>query len=349
MIEEAKRRHRRRRIGLSLAALALLASVAALLALFAGDRNAAEANLHLGPESSPLLSARVGAEGVRVGVVPNLEPGRPGWCVVALASEPEAFGCRTLLTPRHQFLGGEDWASGPGASYSTSVLLTTAGVRYVSFDGERVGTIAAADVPFALRVAVLRQPRLHYPHIARRGGMPQRRIPIHLPLQLARPANLTVAGRSFSEAEGGQDELPVHYWHLPAAPARGICELHATGLSGLTPRWGGVVTALAAFSGQIGPGLLPCMDTGYSLGAHAIQAAVLLNAADPDGTPPGPIPGFVPIAQAPGFYNSSVACCQGPFTATRDGEAWIIAAGGGPNAEESRLRLLRHLTAKVSP
>lgn len=362
VIEEARRRHRRRRAGVSLAGLVLLATAAGLLAWLSGATNGSEPNLHLGPEPPlhlgpeplPLLSARATGEGIRVGVVPNLEPGRPGWCVVALGKETDSYGCRALLTARHPFLGGDGWASAPGAAESTTVLLTAPGVRALSFAGERVGTIAPAGVPFGLRVAVLHQPPSRLPRLIPGHVIPRRAVRIsriHLPYQLLRqrPAAMTIAGRSFTEAEGGRPELPVRYWHLPAAPAHGICELHAAGLPGLTPRWGGVVATLAAFPGELAPGLLPCADTGYSFGAHAIQAAVLLNAADPDTAPPGPLPGFAAIPRAPGFYNSSIACCQGPFTARREGEAWIVAAGGGPNAEEARVRLLQHLTATIEP
>lgn len=352
VIEEARRRHRRRRVGVSLAGAILLASLAALLAWLSGATGGSEPNLHLGPEPPPLLSARATAEGIRVGVVPNLEPGRPGWCVAALARETGSYGCRALLTAKHPFLGGDGWSSAPGATHSMSVLLTAPAVKVVSFAGERIATIAPAGVPFGLRVAVLGQPSSSLPTLIRRQVMARHALRvsrIHLPQPLPRPAVMTIAGMSFTEAEGGRPELPVRYWHLPAAPAHGICELHAAGLPGLTPRWGGVVTALAAFPGELAPGLLPCADTGYSLGAHAIQAAVLLDAADPDAAPPGPLPGFTAVPGAPGFYNSSIACCQGPFTARREGEAWIVAAGGGPDAEEARVRLLQHLTATIGP
>ena len=39
---------------------------------------------------------------------------------------------------------------------------------------------------------------------------------------------------------------------------------------------------------------------------------------------------------------------RGPMTAKREGNAWLVVAGGGRNAEEARIRLLRHLTLTIA-
>jgi hypothetical protein len=80
-----------------------------------------------------------------------------------------------------------------------------------------------------------------------------------------------------------------------------------------------------------------------------MRAAVLLDAAKPGRIAPADIPGLAPIRQAPGLFNGSGDYSfKGPMTAEREGNAWIVVAGGGRNAEEARIRLLRHLTATLS-
>jgi hypothetical protein len=36
------------------------------------------------------------------------------------------------------------------------------------------------------------------------------------------------------------------------------------------------------------------------------------------------------------------------MTAKREGDTWVVVTGGGRNAEEARIRLLRHLTATIA-
>jgi hypothetical protein len=160
---------------------------------------------------------------------------------------------------------------------------------------------------------------------------------------------LTVDGRSVAEGAETREAMPVRYWQQPEAPPRGLCELHASALSGLLDKWGGVVTAIRSTPGQIvGDGFVPCLDTGYMLNGHALQAAILLDASKPAHKLPGPIPGLLGITQDPGFYNTAPSLGYvNPMTAKRQGNAWIVVAGGGRNAEEARIRLLRHLTASI--
>ncbi|MGO9247522.1 MAG: hypothetical protein ACLP7W_02880 [Solirubrobacteraceae bacterium] len=109
------------------------------------------------------------------------------------------------------------------------------------------------------------------------------------------------------------------------------------------------MTAIRSTPGQIlGDGFLPCLDAGYMLKGYAIQAAILLDASQPAHKLPGPIPGLLPIPQDPGFYDTAPNLGYlNPMTAKRQGNAWIVLAGGGRNAQQARVALLHHLTATV--
>jgi hypothetical protein len=327
VIEQARQRRRRRLAHRSLAGALLLGIGALMLVALFGGGTSSSLTLAFGAEAPAPLSRTVPGTALRVALAPNLEPGRPGWCVVTREARYEGGGCEWLPTSAHPFVG-DGWSTPPGASEATSVLLTTPQVSSLGFNGHRLRTLAAPGVPFGLRVAVLRRPAARLPEI--------------------RPTVIALGGRSFTEGAAHPPELPVRYWNWPQAPPRGgACSLSAAPLSGLSARWGGVVTALRGFPGQLaGRGLLPCIETGYHLEGRQLEAILLLDAAAPGTRSPAPIPGFAPIAQDPAFFNSSIDCCQGPFTAERVGKAWLLVAGG-IGAEQQRVRLLRDLSASV--
>jgi hypothetical protein len=351
VIHEARRRSRTRRIRTVLAVVLLLGGVGLLLAHLASS-GAASKTL---PGRGSALPAVTQDGSLQASLSPNLEPGRPGWCVsAAVHTVALGFGCAFLLTRSHPFLG-EGWARAPGGRYVTSLVLTPARVRSILFNGHRVLTRKVRGVPFSLRVAVLERPVFVH---SVPGSTRVTTVFVHS-VRVSRPAPtlttlglarvLTVGGRRVIEGAETREAMPVRYWQQPEAPPHGPCELHASALSGLLDKWGGVVTAIRSTPGQVaGDGFLPCLDAGYMLNGHAIQAAVLLDASQPAHKLPGPIPGLLPIPQEPSFYNTAPSLGYlNPMTAKRQGNAWIVLAGGGRNAEEARIRLLRHLTASI--
>jgi len=341
VIHEARRRSRIRRIRTVLAVmLLLLGGVGFLLAHLASSGTSKTL-----PARGSSLPAVTQDGSLRASLSPNLEPGRPGWCVSAAVHRAAlGFGCAFLLTRAHPFLG-EGWAWAPRTRFATSLVLTPPKVRSILFNGHRVLTRAVPGVPFHLRVAVLERP-------ARVRPVPGAARMVTLGAGRLTPSPtrvVTVDGRSSTEGAETQDAMPVRYWQQPEAPPRGLCELHASALSGLLEKWGGVVTAIRSTPGQIvGDGFVPCLDTGYMLNGRAIQAAILLDASKPSHRLPGPIPGLLPIPRDPGFYNTAPSLGYlNPMTAKRQGNAWIVLAGGGRNAEGARLALLHRLTGTV--
>ena len=341
VIEEARHRQHRRHIRAVLVGMLLLGGVGLLLAHLASGGASSKTS----PNTAGALPAVSHDGSLRVSLSPNLEPGRPGWCVSAVVHGVAlSFGCAALLTRAHPFLG-EDWAWAPGARYATSLVLTPAKVRSILFNAHRVLTRAVPGVPFGLRVAVLERP-VRVRTVARSAQVATVGAGR---LTLGPPRVITLDGRRVTEGAETRGAMPVRYWQQPEAPPHGLCELHVSALGGLVEKWGGVVTAMRSTPGQIlGDGSVPCLDAGYILGGHAFQAAILLDASQPSHKLPGPIPGLLPIPRDPGFYDTAPNLGYGnPMTAKRQGNAWIVLAGGGRNAEGARLMLLRHLTGAV--
>jgi hypothetical protein len=338
VIKEARRRQRARRIRtVSAAMIAITAAIGTLLALTSGHGARREAPLHLAPEPS-LASRRLPAGAISVRLSPNLEGGQAGWCVFIMEGSGGGGTCGPLPTMGHPLLtGSSGWSYGD--SDMTTTEISAPRVAYYLVNGtRRVATKALAGLPYGLRVAVI-----HTPLHARAG---QRiafatRAPILIPL----------------DARGAPIKESLDYgaswfrdWNRPAPQLKGPCQLHVSGLEGITAEWGQVATVLRPYPAPIiGAGFLSCMDTEYYLARRGIRASVLLDAANPGRAVPSAIPGMVPIPHLPGFYNDGPG--QGfegePMTGRRQGKAWVVAAGGGRNAEGARVRLLRHLTVSL--
>jgi hypothetical protein len=340
VIEEARRRQRSRRLRVSLAVLLALAGAGILIAATTGGRAPTEAPLHLPPEPSPLLARYAGStsQPVIVRLSPNLEGGQAGWCVTILEKNGGGGGtCGPLPTVGHPFLvGTSGWTH--GYSDITTTEITAPRIAYLLVNGtRRVATKTLPGLPYGLRVAIIHTPlRGSADRLAAVAFRPPTIVP------------LDALGKPIAES---RDYGAVWFrdWNRPATPLKGPCQLHVSGLGGITAEWGQVATAIRPYPGQIiGRGFLSCIDTEYYVPGRGMRAAVLLDAANPGRTAPAAIPGLSPIPQASGLYNGTGDYAfRGPMTAKREGNSWVVVAGGGRNAEEARIRLLRHLTVTL--
>ena len=333
VIEEARRRQRSRRLRASLSVLLALAGAGILIAATTGGKPPTEAPLHLPPEPSPLLALPPGegSQSVVVRLSPNLEGGQAGWCVTILERGGASGSCGPLPTFNHPLLYSSfGWTHGD--RYVATTEITAPRVAYFLVNGRRrLPTTALPGVPYGLRIATLHTPL---------RGSPDRR------LLATRPATLTpfdASGKRIAEAPDHGASW-FRDWNPPATPLSGPCHLRVSGLAKATPKWGQIATTIRPYPAPIvGRGFLSCVDTEYFIPGFGLRAAVLLDAADPLHAMPAAIPGLAPIPQAPGLYNSPGNVQLGPLTARREGHTWIVVAGGGHNAEEARIRLLRHL------
>jgi hypothetical protein len=337
VIEEARRRQHARRIRAVSAATIAIAAAAGILVAISGGGTPREAPLHLPPE--PPLSARhLTAGSISVQLSPNLEGGQAGWCVTITEKSGESGTCGPLPTFGHPLLTrGSGWTHGD--SNITTTEITAPRVAYFLVNGtRRVATKRLAGVPYGLRVAIIHTPLHGSPD---RQGAAAFRPPTVVPLD--------ARGKPIAETS---DYGAVWFrdWNRPATPLKGPCQLHVSGLSGITAQWGQVATAIRPYPSKIiGRGFLSCIDTEYYAPGRGMRAAVLLDAANPARIAPAAIPGLIAIPQAPGLYNGAGGLAShGPITAKREGNAWVVVAGGGRDAEEARVRLLRHLAVSIA-
>ncbi len=350
VIEEARGRQRRRRVAVSLATLLILAAAGILVAATTGGTTPAQAPPRLAPEPPP-FPARPDSpsQPIRVRLSPNLEGGQAGWCVMIFERSGGATGtCGPLPTAAHPLLSGSSgWTHGD----RDVTTIEIAAPRVASFlvnGTRRVATKPLPELPYGLRVAII-----HTPLRGARAGLAGRDAAVRRGIEAARFRPLSVIpldawGRRIAESP---DHGAVWFrdWNPPTAPLPGPCPLRVSGLPGVTAEWGQVATAIRPYPAPIvGRGFLSCVDTEYYLAGRGMRASVLLDAAGPGRVAPAAIPGLRPIPQVRGLYNSTSGYgLDGPMTAKREGNAWIVVAGGGRDAEEARIRLLRHLTVTL--
>jgi hypothetical protein len=263
-----------------------------------------------------------------------------GWCVQVAARGGVSGTCAPPPTTTHPYMEtGTGWQL--GESSDTTVVVTTPEVAEVVFDrGQRTRTVAMRSLPYGFRVAVLHTPHSSITATRRAGAMYAPRV---------REA-LSGTGTVLSTAPNYGDGIPFHDWGRHSGSRRGSCELAVGKSSDATAEWGQVGLSIHSYPATlVGPGFLTCADTEYYVPGRGLRAAVLLNAYDPAREPPANIQGLAPIPGLSGYYNSADAGGMqfGPLTATRQGNAWLIVAGGGRNAEEARIRLLQNLRATV--
>ncbi len=323
---------------MSIAAIAIAAVTGAFIAMSSGGASR-EAPLHLPPEPSASLK-RLPAGTISVRLSPNLEGGQAGWCVLIFEESGGGGGtCGPLPTFGHPLLAATSgWTHGERAF--TTVAITAPRVAYFLVDGtRRVATKPLPDLPYGLRVAIARTP-LHGSEAQVRREVATTKAPTLLPLD-ARGVPIR------ESADYGASWF--RNWNHPGEELKGPCELKVSGLARATAEWGQVATSLRPYPERVvGRGFLSCLDTEYFVPGHGIRASVLLDAASPGKAAPAPIPGMVPIPRLPGFYNDPEPGLPGePMTARRQGNAWLVAAGGGKDAEAARVRLLRHLSVTV--
>jgi hypothetical protein len=297
-----------------------------------GGTAAVEAPLHLSPEQISSASLRgIERDGIGVVLQPDLEGSMAGWCVQVITRGGITGTCPPLPTRSHPLLEtGTGWTY--GERDDTTVAVTAPDVAQVLFRGDRrAPTVVLPGLPYGLRASIL-----HTPHSPK-------------PSAIRALAALNASGQVLSTSPDYGDGLAFQDWNRPSAPAKGPCQLRVTSGLDATPEWGQVARSIHPYPGKIvGTGFVSCIDTEYYVPGRGMRAAVLLDAAHPGRALPAPIPTLTRIPQLPGFYNTAPEFgILGGMTAKREGDAWIVVAGGGRNAEEARIRLLRHLAAVV--
>jgi hypothetical protein len=282
--------------------------------------------------SSCAGSADLISESREVLLVPSLNAGWVGWCVISV--DPSFGGCPPGRS-RPPILA-ESWSSGGPPRETDGYAVTTSQVVAVSFDGEpAIPTHAEAALPDGLRGVGL--------EIRGKSLLEESEtIPRFTPLNekgevIPRPTE----ARSLPQGPLGM-EVPTRNLRNPGHPTSGACRISAEHLNGLMVGGGSVITRIAAYSGLMGQGFLSCGSTSYNLDGWPLLAGMLLNASHPGSAPPRlaamrPLLGHPGIFEAPGSEEEEMV-------ARRVHGAWLVVARA---KLKQRLSLLEHLRATV--
>lgn len=265
----------------------------------------------------------------RILLVPDINAGSAGWCVI----QPSGGVCPT--GPAREPIVVQSWSSSSPPPEAEGYALTTNQVASVSVDGSTpVSTYHEAGLPDGLRsIAVEIRGLSSQPH----SGAPKLRFrftPLNakgapVPERITRGTPLTVL------------ENPIRSLSDPAHPTSGACRIDTEPLAGLAARGGSVATRTRSYTGLTGQGFLSCVSTSYRLDGWSLLAGVLLSASHPGTTPHllpdmRPLSGHPGILQAPGF--------EGEMDARRIPGAWLVATRA---KLKQRLILLEHLRATI--
>lgn len=137
--------------------------------------------------------------------------------------------------------------------------------------------------------------------------------------------------------------VPAAAWQAPEHPSAGVCSITARHLPGLRPRFGHVATSVAPTPDLSGGGFASCVDVEYSFAHSSLDAAVLLDAAQPGSVVPVTLPGAVPVRHHPSLF--SAPGWNGQILARRVGSSWLAVEGGA--GLRQRIQVLSQLRASV--
>lgn len=287
----------------------------------------------LGHASAPAPIA--GALTLRV--APALEAGALGWQFIDNEGRRggSASCCDPLTRPAQLVDAAKDL--GPGAGpWWTGTVITAPQVRAVSVEGRAPVPTRTGGLPYGMRYAVVA--------IKHAGATP---VPFGSGGRRIESAGFEVRPKR-RQFEG---PYAPHGWSAPSAPPAGaVCELSASGLSGLSALGGDVVLRVKGYRLFESRAFQSCADTYYSLGSATLQAAVLLDAEHP-GSRPATLPYMRPAAGASGLFQAPGGGMQGgrsgasDLIAERLPGAWLVVTGGSGPAQQAEL--LRHLRARI--
>ncbi len=335
VIEEARRRQRRRYMRTAIGGLLGAALVGVVVWAFTGGASHASTGHFGGASHGHALNARstTNAPAFNVRLYPSLTVGQTGWCTaIEERGVTGTSACGAVATPSRPFVMVQGFGE-CSSHYSTTIAVTTPQITAVLVNGRgRVTTGPLPGLPDGLRGARIVTAN---DSCTRSGRLP--RNPTGPTLTA-----LDAQGRAVPQPRQANtpSQATVRSWRYPSRAPRGACSLSASGLTGLSAREGQVAGAIRPFPGRlVGHAFLPCISTTYQLQGMPLKAMIVLDAAHP-GTRPAAIPGFRPVPHAPGFFGEG-----GSLTAKRSGNAWLIAAQGSGLVQ--RMHVLRHLTATV--
>jgi hypothetical protein len=310
VIEEARRRHRRRRIaGIALGAGAV---VIAMLALLISDGNgnpgAPGEPSPAGPLKVALVHGRafVGGQPALIGVVPSLQAGNVGVCVMLIGGGSCNGPFPTAADPVYGGANSFSPEEKVGPAGEIDAIFTGPGVAAMRVG--HLGTFKAEATaglpPGAKQIIFYRPPGSRGTVLA--PGLSPRVLQVGFQHVHYGPAlTETLLDRTGHPIPIGKSPvftLPNSYWQAPQEPpAQGRCAMRSS-LAGVRTDWGQVATEIAPDRNITTPGWFTCLHTWYTLSGASYETALLLNAKSP-GSAPAPLWGAIPVPGHPGIVQ----------------------------------------------
>jgi hypothetical protein len=309
VIEEARRRQRRRRMaGIALGTAVVAIGVLGLLIGGSGGNSGAPGGSSpAGSLKLTLVHGRelVGGHPALMGVTPSIQAGEVGVCV----RTPSGEECGPYPSVAYPVYGA-------GEGYTTEERVGPAGEIDAVFTGPGVAAVRVAHLgtfkarsapglpPGAKQVLFYRPPGSRGTVLAP-GLSPQLLQSgfkhVHHGPALTETL-LDASGHPIPIGKPSTFSLPIGYWQgAQAPPARGRCAMSSS-LAGVRTDWGEVVTKIAADPEIAAAGWLTCQTTWFSAGGASYQAAILLNARAP-GRRPAMLWDAIPLQGHPGMVE----------------------------------------------
>lgn len=247
-------------------------------------------------------------------LVPEIEVGAAGWCVVILDN---GYTCNAgrIVAPIFE----QGWSeSGPPQS-TEGTALTTSEVAAVSIDGsKRIPTRSEPGLPDGLRAISVELPgyrlqdkghrsrRLRFTPLNARGERIQRRVTqVHL-------------------AAFG---IPTTVVPEPTHPEVGECRIEDPSIPSLVATRSVIVSRVEPKKELLRGAMLPCASTTFESAGSSIVTTILLDAGDP-GSEPGMLPAARPVSGRTGIVREAGA--ESEVFARRIPGAWLVASRCNP-------------------
>jgi hypothetical protein len=367
VIEEARRRQRRRHVtGIALAGAATAAVAISALLIGGGRGSGVEGrSLSARPLKLTLVHGRayIGGQQALMGVVPSLQAGNVGVCVKVVGDGSCNGPLPSVGDPVYGGEGGVDGEEKVGSAGEIDAIFVARDVAAMRV--AHLGTFKAEAAPGlppgAKQIVFYRAPGSRGTVISP-GSLSQALQSSEL---AKRGPDLTETllnadGRAMAVGSSPGFTLPNSYWEgAQPPPADGRCAMRST-LAGVRTAWGQVATVIAPDRAITVSGWLTCLHTWYTLDGSGYETAILLNAKSP-GSPPAMLWGAVALAghpgavripavereihfrlpQYPGRELASREVLTPPTVARRVGRAWVIVRDGRSLAQ--RISLLDSL------
>jgi hypothetical protein len=264
-------------------------------------------------------------------LVPPVNAGGVGWCVLPLAVAWKTGGCPATLSQAP--VVAQTWSTEGQPAFSRGVLITTDKVATVSVRGSApLVTHRDTFLPAGLRAVVVES--------SENVAEAHREFPPSV-------VSMNSRGETISQSRRVGQRLSSYYpvKSISAQAGRSTvpCAIRSTRLGGLTFEGGSVTDQIVPYRGVIKGALQACASVSYRMDGWSMLASLLIDGEDPGSSPP-PLPAMQPLPGHAGVFIAPGE--EGPQVARRSVGGWLVVSKG--QSQQQRTDLLMSLRATVN-